>query len=412
MSNTIIISLLDGLLIPARLLEIISYYLLSLMIPSNKHTLKFAEQISGKANSLFSNLLIQHLGLSTIVLNRAGSRRLTKLMKIRKPLSDDAPWTIAIIIDSTLHERSSDKVQNSQKMTHGKGWITGHQWTNIGILINGQYVPLPPIPFYTKDECKRRKIEYKTESQKIATFLKNLSLKNLLGSFDNSEVVVITDSGYDSNIVLKAILSKKIDFVASIKSSRCIFFDKKNTPNVSDYFTDGRRPWKTIKLRVDSGKRKWRCYATKRLEASLQGIVHALTLICSKRSDGKMKFLACSNQKIDTKGIVATYQLRWAIENFHRAIKSYLGLEDASSHCFDTLHAHVHWVYCAYILLHDFNDDPAIGIKMKQDLLISKLEIEKINKIVQKNTQCHGNQKVKDYCLSVIAANRRAYRYG
>ena len=322
MSNKIITSMIVGLGIPSRLLNIIAYYLLSLMIPAGKHTLRFAEKISNKANSLFSNLLNRHLGLSKVILNRASRRRISTLMKGRSKLVKNGPWTIAIIIDATLHERSSKHVENCQKFNHGKGWVLGHQWTNMGVLINDQYVPLPPIPFYTKDECKKRKIQYKTEHENIAHFIKTLSLSDLLGVYSSSEVIVLLDSGYDSHIIQKSILGRKIDFTVCLKSTRTIYLDKANEKNkaskegrkskknksISNYFRDGRRTSKTIKLKVNSGKRKWRNYAIKRLESNLNGISKKLTLICSKRSDGKVKYLACSNTKIDSKVILEIYQ--------------------------------------------------------------------------------------------------------
>jgi hypothetical protein len=381
------------------------------MIPAQKHTLKFAEKISSKANSLFSNLLSKHLPLSTSILNRAARRKISKLMKIRTALVKDGPWTIAIIIDATLHERSSRHIENCQKFNHGKGWMLGHQWTNIGILINGQYVPLPPIPFYTKNECKKRRLKYRTEHEKVAFFIKTLNLKDLLGPHSLDEIVVLLDSGYDSKAVQNAVLSRNIDFTVSIRSTRTIFFDKKNTPSVGSYFGDGRRPWKTIRLKVDSGKKKWRNHAIKQLEGELNGVFKKLTLICSKRSDGKIKYLACSNVTVSNKVVLSIYQKRWAIETFHRTIKSYLGMEDAGSSKFDTLNSHVHWVYCAFILLNDFNDDDSIGIKMKQDILVSSIEISKIKKVVQKATRFNGAKEVKSYCYKVISNMEAMYGY-
>jgi len=46
------------------------------------------------------------------------------------------------------------------------------------------------------------------------------------------------------------------------------------------------------------------------------------------------------------------YRIRWAIEIFHKQVKSNLGFEDVASKSFVAVEAHVHWVYCAYILLH------------------------------------------------------------
>jgi hypothetical protein len=40
------------------------------------------------------------------------------------------------------------------------------------------------------------------------------------------------------------------------------------------------------------------------------------------------------------------------IELFHKNTKQHLGFEDVATSGFDSVISHVHWVYCAYILLH------------------------------------------------------------
>ena len=39
------------------------------------------------------------------------------------------------------------------------------------------------------------------------------------------------------------------------------------------------------------------------------------------------------------------------MELFHKTVKQYLGFEDVATSGFDSVVSHVHWVYCAYILL-------------------------------------------------------------
>ncbi|MBF0208653.1 MAG: hypothetical protein HQK53_17425 [Oligoflexia bacterium] len=80
------------------------------------------------------------------------------------------------------------------------------------------------------------------------------------------------------------------------------------------------------------------------------------------------------------------------IEIFHRDIKSYLGMDDASSHTFDSLHAHVHWVYCAHILLNDFDGSNEFGINMKQDIVQAKCENENLKNILKKNSQFNNER--------------------
>lgn len=126
--------ILKNLLLPSRIFETLSWYVLSLMLPTDKHTQAFAESISGKDNSLFSDLLTKDLPLSLNALNRSSKRRLKKLLRKRRPLDQGTPWTAALIIDSTLHARSSRHLNNAQRFNHGKGFIIGHQWINIGIF--------------------------------------------------------------------------------------------------------------------------------------------------------------------------------------------------------------------------------------------------------------------------------------
>jgi len=406
MGNTNIISLIDGLEIPYRLSEIVISYLLSLMLPADKHTLTNAEKISGKANSLFTNLL-DNLNVPIIALNRAARRKIAKVMKLRRPLCKGAPWSIAIIIDSTLHERSTRHTENSQKFNHGKGYVLGHQWTNAAILINDELIPLPPIPFYTIDECKDRNKEYRTEHEKIINFIRTMSLPDLLGEDCASEIVVLTDSGYDNNDIQNAIAKRGMSYVASIKTTRKIFINKSNASEIAEYFKDGRRPCKTVKLRVDGKNKKWRCYAIKQQEGTLKGSKRIVKLVCSKRSNGKMKFLSCSKSELDAKIIIALYQRRWEIELFHKAIKSYLGLEDAGLHSFDRLHAHVLWVYTAFILINELPcKAKKIGIKKRQEFLVLSIQSKNIKSILKKSTQINGLANVKKHCLSVIQCQR------
>ena len=89
-------------------------------------------------------------------------------------------------------------------------------------------------------------------------------------------------------------------------------------------------------------------------------------------------------------------------------VKSHLGMEDASSRKFNTIHAHVHWVYCAYILLSDFSDD-SLGIKEKQELLLAQIEISQLKKVIQKSTMIQGAEQVKSYCFEVITKREAMY---
>lgn len=418
MELNFITPLLQFLLIPSRKFEIAMWYIVSLMLAADKHSQKNAAMISGKEDSLFSKFLSGSLDVSTVALNRASRRKIKKLMKVRKPLLAGTPWKVTIIIDATLHERSSRHVENSQKFNHGKGWVVGHQWTNIVILINDEIIPLPPIPFYTKAECERKSIRYRTEIQKLSSYFKTLGLSDIIGDHKKEEVVVLMDSGYDAKELQNVIIKRGWGFICSLKSSRSISIAKatlknldiknikvnpKSWTNISKYFSDGRLPWKSIRIATYRGKKKsLRQHRVKQREAFLKGVHRKVQIVCSERShESKKKFMSCTNLNIDTKKILLAYRERWKIELFHRDVKSYLGFEDAGVRKFDSLHAHIHWVYCSYILLKDLFPS-ANGIKDAQGFFKKKIELQANKKIIQSLSQIKGVEKVKRQCREVI----------
>ena len=288
------------------------------MLSTDKHSQANAEKLSGKENSLFSKMLGNSQESSKIALNHSSRRRLKRLMKKkRRPIAPGAPWKIGIIIDSTLHERSSRHVQNAQKFNHGHGWVTGHQWTNIVITINGQVVPLPPIAFYTKEYCKERGLKYEPEPQRVASYLKRLDLTELLGSHKSSEVVVLMDSGYDSKKLQSTVIRKGWDLISSLKSSRTVssLEDSKAWINVHEYISNAHQSEKSLRIATYRGKRKGcRQYCVKQREGLLRGVQHKVQLVCSRRStDLKYKYMACSNLNVNTKWNSCHYQAKMSL---------------------------------------------------------------------------------------------------
>lgn len=402
MSIQIIISFLKDLCFPSRSFETMVWYVFSLMLPTDKHTQCFASSISEKDNSLFSDLLNKNTVHSFHLLNRTSKRRLRKLLKKRTSLIKDSPWTIALIIDSTLHKRSSKRINNAQTFNHGKGFMIGHQWTNIAIQIGEQFIPLPPIPFYTKQESFLRGIKYLTEHEKICQFLKKFSFKEFGLEIDPQEVVVLMDSGYDNKTIQRTILERKWDFIMSLKLDRLILCHSNNWSRIDKYFGDGRRSWTSIRIKFyRNKKKKWHQYQTKQREGLLKGVHQKVNLVCSKiQKRKKIKYLACSNLSVSSKTILLGYEKRWRIEIFHREIKSYLGFEDAGVKKFNALHNHIHYVYVAYNLMKE--KYPNEGVKEGQRNLEKEVQIVKNKNYLFQLSKITGAEKLKAQLKSDI----------
>ena len=125
-------------------------------------------------------------------------------------------------------------------------------------------------------------------------------------------------------------------------------------------------------------KKKWMEFRIRQITGYLKNFGKA-QLICSqfkaKSNKGRRKHLACNDLKATPRQIVIGYRLRWTIEIFHKELKMFLGFEEVSAKWFRSIVSHVHWVYCAYILLN--SSPPGFSIDMKsmaeKQLMINKI---------------------------------------
>ena len=120
---------------------------------------------------------------------------------------------MAILIDSTLQHRASLHPENAKKFNHGKGFVIGHQWTNIVLIINGMLIPLPPIPYYSKPYCLEHNLDYQTEHELVVASIENLHLEDYIGFHDPRDVIVLAESGYDDKKIENAIANKHWSFI-------------------------------------------------------------------------------------------------------------------------------------------------------------------------------------------------------
>ena len=86
-------------------------------------------------------------------------------------------------------------------------------------------------------------------------------------------------------------------------------------------------------------------------------------------------------------------------------VKMFLGFEDVSAKWFDSVISHVHWVYCAYILLN--SGPPGMPKQMKsladkQQLMEEMLKRKELSRLNQLMTQINGVQRLKNEIQQVL----------
>jgi len=400
-----------------RLEHICMSYLLFVMVVTTKHSLEEAARFSGLHKSQFSKLLKAHSPVAVATLERLSKKQAKQVAHAQQKLRE-LPWKRAIIVDSTLQHRASLHPENAKTFNHGQGFVVGHQWTNIVLLLNDMLIPLRPIPFYSQRYCRDRKLVYRTEHDRVVEYIQQLQLEEYIGSYDPREVVVLMDSGYDNKKIQNAIATKQWHFLVALGKTRsvqsamrsCTTPKSKQWAHIATFFRNHRwLKWQTIRITTNGTKRQRMEFRARDTIGYLR-YVGQVQLVCSEqrnRPDGRRKYFACNDMRVTARQIILGYRLRWAMELFHKTVKQHLGFEDVATHGFDSVMSHVHWVYCAYILLH--LSPPGVSAEVKslgdtQRQLQHVLANNEKRRVLQKLTQIGGVQRYKDELRQALAA--------
>ena len=272
-----------------RLQIVCLWYVLSLMVETRKHSLEFAQSLSGLNKSQFCRLLKTHSHTAAYTFDSLSKRQAKQFAKVLETLPS-LPWKVAILIDAVLQNRSGLHAENVKKFTHGNGFVIGHQWTNIVLILNGVLIPLPPIPFYTKTYCRTHRKTYRTEHERVVDYLQALDLEVYIGPHPSKTVVVLADSGYDDKKIEKAILKKGWHFILALKSSRGVKSESqyRTTPKskhwhqVEPFFKAQRRlSWHTVYLFKNGPKRTRMEFRLRQTTGFLKD-VGKVQLVCSE----------------------------------------------------------------------------------------------------------------------------------
>jgi hypothetical protein len=251
------------------------------MVATTKHSLEEAARFSGLQKSQFSKMLKAHSHVAVYTLESLSKKQAKHVAKARQKLTE-LPWKIAIVVDSTLQHRASLHPENAKTFNHGQGFVVGHQWTNIVLLLNDLLIPLRPIPFYSQRYCRDRKLEYRTEHDLVVEYIQQLQLEEYIGSYDPREVVVLTDSGYDNKKIQKAIAAKHWHFISALGKTRSVKSamlslttpKSKQWSPIATFFRNHRwLKWKTIRITTNGTKCKRMEFRTRdTMDSTLCGV--------------------------------------------------------------------------------------------------------------------------------------------
>ena len=313
-----------------RLERVCTRYLLFLMVVTAKHSLDQAARFSGLHKSLFSKMLHSHSKVAIATLESLSKTQARQFSQVLQRVNG-LPWKIVLIIDSTLQHRASLHPENAKTFHHGKGYVIGHQWTNIVLILGDMLIPLRPIPFYSKRYCQAHALDYHSEHARVVAYLRTLDLEDSLGASDRREVLVLAESGYDNKKIEKAIADHGWNFIIARSKTRSVTSEARalTTPHsqpwchIDTFFRRHRRlKWDAIRLSTSGNKRKRMDLRVRHTSGYLR-YVGKVELVCSERRnrpDGRRTYLACNDLRATARQIVMGYRMRWAVELFHKSV--------------------------------------------------------------------------------------------
>jgi hypothetical protein len=237
------------------------------------------------------------------------------------------PWKMALLMDSTLQHRASVQPENAKKFNHGKGFVIGHPWTNMVVILHDILIPLPPIPSYRKRDGLEHHFHSQTEHERVVEYINTLHVEDSVGSDDPHDVIVFADSGSADKKIENAMVTKQWHCIISLRKTRSVKSARLalTTPpsrawwHMATFFRHHRRlQWNTIRVMTNGAKRQRMALRIRHTIGVLR-YVGKVQLVCSeakKRPEGRRKYLACHESKATARQIVLGYRLRWAVELF------------------------------------------------------------------------------------------------
>jgi len=267
--------------------------------------------------------------------------------------------TAYMILDSTAQSNRSKKMEN--RIIYKKGYTSDHFFV-MGILYfpdTNVRIPLPRRVYRTKRYCQKHGYKYRSQVQLAEMMIRYAHLP------EDVDVIVIFDSFFPSEGVIKTIRNKGYHFVCSAKNNRVDIDTGKQLKAIcQEHITSGRLK-NRIQIRVP-GKRSGYAHVSAQKYETKTFITYTEKLSISKMGDVQVVFSRKENDQSDLKhmryiltdmldintcDILTIYSYRWQIELYFKELKSYLGLGHYQMLSFRAIVRHVDCVIMAFMYL-------------------------------------------------------------
>lgn len=237
----------------------------------------------------------------------------------------------------------------------------------MGLLITPSGIRLPSWrPYYTKDYCKQKELDYHTQTELAAELIRQLPLP------PKTPVVVLGDTAFEAESIRAACKDRGYTWIVPLNPER-VLAGPKPRPKVKSLVSSLKAD-QLVPIEVHPARGKYvtyrriaRCRLGPKLNARTYYVhqesrdVHSVgkvrLVFSTTKAPAKgqpvdvQKILMTNDEKLSVAEVIELYQLRWQIELFFKELKSTLGLHHYRFRQFSRVEAWVTLVLTTFVYL-------------------------------------------------------------
>lgn len=289
-----------------------------------------------------------------------------KALHILNSLNPQSGEIVYLIIDSTLKEKRGKQMEAVSKYKDASTgcYFRGHHYVEAVLYFRGLVIPLGIRLYIKKEDCPSLKTLFQKSTQLAANLIREFVPSRLGGI----KTIVLFDSYFLCQTVLKACRDKGFHFISTLKSNRNIYKNGRKL-KAGQYGRNffRRSPKQTIRVNKENGLVTYQFVDAGWLSVSKVGRVRVV--LSRKNSSAEIKGLVTDEPGLKAREVITGYDGRWMIEVFNKDTKQLLGLGQYQNLPYEAAVIHLHLVCFAYALLTHLAIQ-AEGAKGKQRLAV------------------------------------------
>jgi len=245
-------------------------------------------------------------------LNRKARRALAKQQRRGKKAR------VYLIIDDSLVEKSGKKMAGVAKhRSHkdGNQLVLGHVWVSAQLVVAGYSYPQDWALYRRKIECEANDVPFRSKPEIARAIIEQYQ------PLPDTETIVLTDSWYADQHLIKLCRKRGFSYIGAVKANRKLKVGQHNQQVQQWRDILPKSAFERVKLK-DERYKVWSAIGHLSCGQKVKAVVNRRIGV------KKWRYLVCTDTSLDAQTILATYFVRWEVENFYRTAKFILGWSD------------------------------------------------------------------------------------